>query len=75
MTIRARILAQLKHSPGTAPEIGAILFPKMKLRAAMRRASSHLCNMRTVGLIKVIGKVQRDGKRGHINMSNLYSIP
>lgn len=74
MHIAQRILRELRKGPATSPELGAILFPKMSMRAAMRRASGNLCVLRTAGRIHVIGKVQRDGKRGNKNMSNLYAL-
>lgn len=74
MTITHRIIRELSKGPATSPEMGSILFPRMALRDGMRRASGHLCNLRTAGKIKVIGKVQRDGKRGNRNMSNLYAL-
>lgn len=74
LTIKRRILRELAKSPATAPELGAILFPRMKLRDGMRRASGHLCNLRTRGILKVIGKIPRDGKKGFKQMANLYAL-
>jgi hypothetical protein len=73
-TTRSRILRLLKEAPSTSPEVGSILFPKMKMRESMRLASAHLCDLRTEGKIKVIGKVHRLGCTDTKVMANLYKI-
>jgi len=73
-TIRSRVLRLLSEAPATAPEVGCILFPDMSLRESMRRASAHLCDLRTAGKLKVVGKVPRDGYRGTSVMANLYAL-
>jgi hypothetical protein len=73
-TIKRSILKLLQEAPATAPELGAILFPRMKMRQAMRRASAHLCYLRTDGKVKVIGQVPREGHKADSNMANLYAI-
>lgn len=74
MTITSKILRALKEAPATSAELGAILFPRMKHRDAMRRCSGHCCNLRTKGILKVIGKVPREGQSGTKCMSNLFAI-
>jgi hypothetical protein len=74
MTISNKILRLVSEAPCTAPEAGAILFPDMTIHDSRRRASAHLCNLRTAGKVKVIGKVQRDGYTGSLNMANLYAL-
>lgn len=73
-SLASRIFKLVKESPGTAPEIGAIVFPKLPMRAGMRRASAHLCNLKRRGKVKVIGTVPRDGKRDSDPIrANLYA--
>jgi len=77
MTISGRILRAVKRAPATAPELGAMLWPKMSLYDSRRKASSHLCNLRTRGKLVVIGKVARDGYKDGVKssrvMANLYT--
>jgi len=72
--IKTRLLKELKFSPGTSAELGAIVFPDMPGRLGMRRASAYLCHLRSEGLLKVVGQVPRNGYRPGKLMAKLWAL-
>lgn len=74
--IKSKLIEALRESPGTASELGAVLFPRMKLRASQRRCSAMCCWLRSRGIVKVIGRVNREGYRDKTGrmMSNLFAL-
>jgi hypothetical protein len=70
MKRRARVIRELRLGPTTAYELGAILFPNLADRAAMRAASAWLANLKCSGVVEVVGQVPGPTRRGR----SLYAL-
>lgn len=70
MNRRERVIRELQLGACTAHELGAILFPALPDRQAMRAASAWLANLKCSGTVEVIGRAPGPTRRGR----SIYAI-